>query len=242
MRTTKNYSVVFDADGTLWNLDKYIPVMHELMANIANRLAGKLVIDPEPSKENIENTYEALRLPFDESNRYLLRLGINPKDFWQDVYKLDHENKKRMLDTGELYLFDDVKPCLQGIREMGFKIGMLTDSPKDMAEIQCNQHGIREYFDGIVSGFYKGHLSKPDSLGLQVLLCILNSSSEKSLIVGDSDKDVLAGKNIDMPTIMIKRNHYTYNDENPDFIIHSLNTLRGVIYELQLRPTIDVRA
>jgi len=231
-----NPAVIIDGDGTTWSIgadnSAYIREMHQSMATIANELAGKHIIEIGTTTENMLKTYEFLRLPGNQSKSYLTSLGIDPKAYWNKVCSADFRCRKRMMEKGKIYLFDDVRPALTELKNMGIKIGLQTDSTRSIALMHCQKFGIDQFIDYVVTGWYKYYFSKPESHGTKYMLFRLGSCPGISLMVGDNDKDVIAGNAAGTATAIVKRDHIAYEAPNPDFIIQSLLEVPGILKEM----------
>ena len=92
--------------------------------------------------------------------------------------------------------------------------------------------GISDYFDCVIVSEDVGW-RKPYPVIFKKFLEILNVEAEETLFVGDElDTDILGAKKVGMKTAQIIYNDHHEASENhvkPDFIIHSLSDLKGLI-------------
>ncbi len=112
-------------------------------------------------------------------------------DFFLDYYrvhKLDHT-----------YVYDGVLEALQGMQNEwphgdAPAMAVLTNKPVHASRDICAALSLAPYFFQIYGG-NSFHTKKPDPLGLQTLMREANVSAHHTLMIGDSDVDVLTARN-----------------------------------------------
>jgi len=221
--------LIFDLDGTIIDITNYIPIFTELQIKALHRCNGNKGL-----KLGIKECYEPLRLPSEESNRLLQKIwNVDPKKYWKEVFQLDMEARRMAIKDGTLKCFEDVS-ILRELKN-NFKIILFSNTPKEIAELELNYFKISDLFPTKVYGFYKCEISKPETKGITMCLKELGLLAKETVMIGDSDVDISMGKKIGMKTIRIDRGHYSYGGEKPDLVIRTLNELKGVLNEMQLR-------
>ncbi len=112
-------------------------------------------------------------------------------DFFLDFYrvhKLDHT-----------YVYDGVMESLQRLQD-GWPVGqapamaVLTNKPVGASRDICDALGLAPFFFQIYGG-NSFHTKKPDPHGLQVLMHEAGVAAHETLMIGDSDVDVLTARN-----------------------------------------------
>ena len=103
-------------------------------------------------------------------------------------------------------LYDDVLPALQHLRNMGFKLAIVSnwDTP---LEPLTERLGIADYFDVIVASHdVRVKSAKPDPYIFNYTLAAVGVSAEETVHVGDTyEVDVIGGQNAGIRPILIDR-------------------------------------
>lgn len=177
-------AVVFDLDGTLitFKLDivgmKREIIRRLLKLNVARNL---LSLD-----------YKIAEI-IEISKDYLLK--ISRKDLASkvvsEVFGVADEFEVKAAKISEL--LEGAELVLKGVRELGLKVGLLTNNGRLATSIVLEKHGIARYFDVIITRDESKAL-KPDPTGLHLVLSTLNVSPEETIFVGDSVIDARAAK------------------------------------------------
>ncbi|MHC1604451.1 MAG: HAD family hydrolase [Candidatus Methanofastidiosia archaeon] len=148
--------------------------------------------------------------------------GLEPKNFW-NVYRKHDTIKEREKYTKP---YSDVE-FIKEIKSKGYKIGIVTGAPIDIANLEIGILGNN--FDAVVIAQISNGISpKPNPHGIMECLNILNSSASKTIYIGNSDEDIIAGKEAGVLDVLIKRGEYEFDlkELNPSLIIKSLYELR----------------
>jgi len=103
-------------------------------------------------------------------------------------------------------LYDDVVPTLQHLRDVGFKLVIVSnwDTPLDPL---TERLGITEYFDAIVASHdARVRSEKPDPHIFNYALAAVGVSAEEAVHVGDTyEADIIGAKNAGIRPILIDR-------------------------------------
>jgi len=117
-------------------------------------------------------------------------------------------------------LYDDTLPTLRGLHEQGVKIGLVSNSARDVREFAVH-HGLE--IDAGISSFHHGK-TKPHASIFRAVLDLLEVEPREALMVGDSvDDDIEGARAAGMQAVLLDR-----LDLRPDFAprIRSLAELR----------------
>jgi phosphoglycolate phosphatase-like HAD superfamily hydrolase len=90
--------------------------------------------------------------------------------------------------------------------------------------------GISEYFVQLQGS--EGIPFKPDPAIIHKILDDQHWFREETIMVGDTDKDILVGKNADVATCAVAYGALSYDEleeYSPDYIIRSLSELVGIV-------------
>ena len=113
------------------------------------------------------------------------------------------------------------------VRDQGLPMGICTSNSQAAAEQALNARGLGHYFDAVI-GRSTAHRMKPSPDQLKACYERLGARPENSVIVGDSHKDVMAGKTLGSYTIIVPV-YFTRLDRvkeaGADAIIDSLSEL-----------------
>ena len=108
--------------------------------------------------------------------------------------------------------FDGVGECISRLKAMGYKIGVVTNSPRWIPEKVLQNHGIT--IDAIVGNGDTKYL-KPNPEPFKKAAGLLNISSSRCAIVGDRCVDIAAGKAAGMETVGVE--WYVPANDKTDF-------------------------
>ncbi len=176
--------IVFDLDGTLINSQK----------DLANSINAMLVqLNRQPLPEEIIATYigdgagmlvrRALGDPEDED---LVEDALQRFLAYYREHKLDHT-----------YVYPGAKESLEALRMMPDgsprKLAVLTNKPMGPSQAICDALGLSPYFFRIYGG-NSFTTKKPDPQGLNTLIREAEVRPEETLMIGDSDVDILTAR------------------------------------------------
>lgn len=200
--------LIFDLDGTLVDsgLDLALSVnamrermglpriAHEEIARFVGHGVANLVRRSLGAEASEENVQAAL-------------------DFFLAYYR------EHMLDNTVPY--PGVVPALDELKNQ--HLAVLTNKPVRFSELILHGLGMSGYFRYIYGG-NSFEQKKPDPVGVHRLMSDLQASPRETMIVGDSDTDVLTGKNAGTWTCGVTYGFgaYTLESAPPDFIIDDL--------------------
>lgn len=115
-------------------------------------------------------------------------------------YELDSARKSQ--------LFPETLQTLETLRELGTKVGLVTNTSAKAVNTVFQNHGLKDHFDIVVTRENVGKL-KPDPEG--ILLAVRKLGATNCFMVGDLVLDVLAAKGAKVKAIIVRR-----NPEQPD--------------------------
>ena len=176
--------IVFDLDGTLIDSQKDL-------ANSVNAMLTQLKREPLP--EAVIGTYvgdgvsmlvrRALGDPEDEG---LVEDGLNRFLAYYREHKLDHT-----------YVYPGVFESIESLRLMpdgsARRMAVLTNKPVGPSRAICDALGLSQHFFQIYGG-NSFATKKPDPVGLRALIAEAGVAPDETVMIGDSDNDVLAGR------------------------------------------------
>lgn len=119
---------------------------------------------------------------------------------------------------------------LESLRREGRSIGLVTTRFGTALGYNLRKTGLDRYFDVIVKGDdVTKH--KPDSEPVLMALGKLNCSSERAVMIGDTDYDVLAGKNAQTLTIGVTYGFHGVKvaESKPDYLVDDIAEILPII-------------
>jgi phosphoglycolate phosphatase len=142
---------------------------------------------------------------------------------WYREHKLDHT-----------YVYDGVKEALAAIQKSRngepLKMAVLSNKPVGPSRAIVEALGLGPYFFQVYGG-NSFHTKKPDPAGVQILLEEAGVQPEETVIIGDSDIDVLTARNSGIYSVGVTYGlaPHTLKDAPPDVLIDHPNELALVL-------------
>lgn len=209
-----NYNLyIFDLDGTI--LDS-----KEDIAMAVNYGLEKVGIKAKPSEEVVKYVgYGAKKLiddllpdfPDDIKNKVL--------EFFREFYTSNPVIKSR--------LYEGVEEILSGIKSKDKKVAVVTNKYEEISKRILKHFQILDLID-IVVGADTTQERKPSPLPVFYALEKINKKKEETIIIGDSETDILTGKNASISTCLVLHGYGNKSmalSLKPDFVIKSLKEL-----------------
>ncbi|MCD6381310.1 MAG: HAD-IA family hydrolase, partial [Candidatus Odinarchaeota archaeon] len=152
----------------------------------------------------------------DELNRLL-------EEYWEVHYEF-------------LRIRGGTKDVLKELKDLGLKLGILSDDNPTVIREIMNRNEILGYFDAITSSYEVGK-TKPHPSAFKKALEKIGCRAENSLMVGDSlERDIKGAKSIGMRTVLITGGMNTprnfREDCKPDFMIDDIRELLKIVRSL----------
>ena len=171
--------IVFDLDGTLIDSRKDL-------ANSINAMLTEFHRDPLPEEIIAEYIGDGAgmlvrRALGDPEDEKLVESALNSFLHHYRIHKLDYT-----------YVYDGVFPALDALKD-GRRMAVLTNKPVRPAEAICEALGLSPYFFRIYGG-NSFATKKPDPEGLTTLIREAEVLPEETVMVGDSDVDILTAR------------------------------------------------
>jgi phosphoglycolate phosphatase len=189
-------AVIFDLDGTLVDTASEIAVA-------INRTFAELKLAALP-KKSVENLIG--RGVHSMVERALRQAGAASADVDAAVARFE-EHYGQTVGT-EAELFPGVLEGLALLRAGGYKMSVVTNKPRYFTEKLLDRLAVKSVFAALVAGD-DGIRRKPHGDMLAAACSTMGSIAAASLMIGDSDNDVLAARNAGCPVWCVP---YGYNE------------------------------
>lgn len=158
-----------------------------------------------------------------------LNIGIaDNKACWKEIVELVREGVTRVP------LHEYTKELLQKLQEAHIHVAIVTSSEKRVVIPALKFHGLEKHIDLLVTDNDVSK-PKPDPEIIFAVLEHFSSDKKSSIIIGDTQKDILAGKNAGISTgLVLHKTNSTYYDfetlkqSNPDHVFSSLREVAAL--------------
>lgn len=222
---TKIKAILFDLDDTLYNERAF--VLSGFKA-VAKYLSEKYGIDPD-------SIYNLLVESIEHYGR--------GKNFDIVLKKLNLYDKMLVMKLVEIYrthtpdisLYPDAREILHKLRELSYKLGIITDGDVKAQMNKINALGLRNFFDCIiVTDKYGIDKRKPNPYPYKLALNLLGVSGKEAVYMGDNPyKDFIGAKKLGMLTIRVLRGQYknvvVSEEYNADYMVKDLREAFRII-------------
>lgn len=179
---------LFDLDGTLINSVDDI-------AEAVNYTLKQLSREPLPKREIIKH------------------VGYGAKRLMEDVLKIDDKGliEKATAIFRNYYLsnpcvytvpYPYIEDLLKFLKEKNKKIGVITNKYEEVSKRILDKLGLSKYIDIIIGADTVGE-KKPSAKPIKFALNSLNVRENESILIGDSEVDIQAGKNANTKTGLV---------------------------------------
>lgn len=157
-----------------------------------------------------------------------------------DLNKIDMDHLLRRLDWGPrpgVLPFPDTVPVLKILSQMGYRLGLLTNSfmPMWVRDAELHAYQLLPYLDARISAADIGYLKPHPNIYLAIL-DTLQASPERTVFVGDRPLNDIAGANeAGLISVLMAPPHLNRLEENvvPDYTISCLSQLLPILAYLE---------
>jgi pyrophosphatase PpaX len=207
MKTYDAY--LFDWDGTLtMTHDVALEIIKKQLERYGIRASDTEIVDKAFGRYHVG----------------MVELGVPHQDL-EELGKEIHAFLKENMPLAPLY--PNAERVLRRLHAQGGKLALVTATYREIIDIAIARHGFLELFDVIVTGD-EVKAQKPDPDGLIAALKALGISPDRAVMLGDSKKDILAGKAAGTDTLLFyPAEHETQHDLqdllqcNPTYMVQS---------------------
>jgi len=145
---------------------------------------------------------------------------------YREYYSANH--------LGRIRLFPRVAETLRNLRRMGFPLGVISAKPKQPVEELLRHLRVLTLFSVVVSG-YEVARPKPSPDIILEAAKRLSVHPERCVVVGDSPRDIEAGRAAGAKTVAILTGPFSRSAlkrTSPDFILDDVSSLLSLALQL----------
>lgn len=206
-------TLLFDLDGTLINTNELIiaSFLHTL-----NRY--------KPGEYTREHVIDFIGPPLVDSFN---KVDANQVEEMIQTYRVfNHEKHDELVEE-----YEGVYETVERFHQQGYKLAIVTTKIRKTALMGLALTGLDKFFD-VVIGLDDVEKAKPDPEPLEKALHHLGCSKETAMMIGDSEYDVLAGKNLGIPTAVVGwsiKGEDNIRSYEPDYILSNMRDLLAIV-------------
>jgi HAD superfamily hydrolase (TIGR01549 family) len=215
-------AILFDLDGTL--IDSTI-AFHKMKSLVIAFLEQSGVQPGLLNKELLNQDIETRAYTYFHDHK---TSTIEIRRIFTKVNQIMNDIELEAIETVQPY--PDAYETLQQVSDFGVILGILTRGCREYAKKALEKAQFQRFFSAIAARDEVNH-PKPDPEHAQLLLKRLKVHSSESLLVGDSQTDLLCAHNSNMRCVWLNRQNsnlplYT---PRPDYEISSLTYLPEIV-------------
>lgn len=149
---------------------------------------------------------------------------VNTQIFWETFNQHNIPSERQRYTVA----YDDAR-IVKELKQNGLRIGIVTASPPNIAEMEVDLIG-KDYFDVVISARNDhGYRPKPDPHALFECLRMLNVDKKEAIYVGNGAEDVVTAKAAGVLDVFLDRGEYEHPDAQPTVTIKTLFDLRKLL-------------
>lgn len=119
-----------------------------------------------------------------------------------DTYGAAIEMEQRWVHSEHFELYDDALPAVDSLRRRGLKIGLLSNSSRDLEEFM-KHHGV--FADAVLTSYSHGK-TKPHETIFRAILTLLDVEAPDALMIGDTiEEDIEGARAVGMRAVLLDR-------------------------------------
>ncbi|WP_226673413.1 HAD family hydrolase [Rossellomorea aquimaris] len=200
-------AIIFDFDGTLADT---LPICFYAFQSVFKEF------------DDIEVTRDEIKSMFGPSETGIIQENLKNSNCDQAIdmyYQKYREKHEELVMTNEVLI-----DLLQTLKKQDYKLGIVTGKARKSLIISLDYLDMNELFDVIITGDDVS-VPKPHPEGLNQAMALLNIKSDQALFIGDSDADIMAGKNANVRTVGVQ---WLPNFQTQDFSVQPDETVNHV--------------
>ena len=214
--------LIFDLDGTL--IDSRVDLANSVNAMLRNFGRPELPLDVIASYVGDGAPTLVRRALGDPDDQAFLSSALEYFLLYYREHKLD---STRVYD-GILPALEQITSSLNGVRR---RLAVLSNKPVNPSRQIVEALGMRDFFFQVYGG-NSFSTKKPDPLGVNTLLSEAGCKTKETILIGDSDVDVLTARNAGVWSCGVTYGFAPHSllAAPPDVLLDSVDELIGLIH------------
>ena len=127
--------------------------------------------------------------------------------------------------------YEGVPEVLEELKKRNVKLAVVSNKLEELSREILKRLNLLDYFDFVAGGDTFPE-KKPSPLPVLKSLEVLGEEAEDSLIVGDTEADIVAGKSAGTKTALASWGYVRLNSEKPDFVFKKPAEILSVLDSL----------
>jgi len=215
--------LIFDLDGTL--VDSRLDLANSINAMLRHYRKPELPLEVIASYIGDGAPMLVRRSLGDPDDESYLQQALEFFLLYYREHKLDNT-----------YVYPGIKEALDSIRAgrngKAIKMSVLSNKPVNPSRAIVKALGLDSYFFQVYGG-NSFHTKKPDPAGVEALLEEVEAQPEETVLIGDSDVDVITARNAGIYSVGVTYGlaPHTLEDAPPDVLIDKPQELATVLGE-----------
>jgi putative hydrolase of the HAD superfamily len=142
-----------------------------------------------------------------------------------DTYAAAIEMEQRWVQSAHFELYDDALPAIESLRRHGLKIGLLSNSSRDLEEFM-QHHGV--FADAVLTSYSHGK-TKPHETIFRAILDLLDVDAREAVMIGDTlEEDIEGAQAVGMRAVLLDRDGRFPKIQNRLEDLHDVPTALGI--------------
>lgn len=202
-------NIIFDWSGVVKDaLECHLWIVNEIFKELGVK---------EISMEELKKNWEQPHMLF--YNKYLPDLTEEEELtlYKKAILSSDCPKSKSVIEICEL---------IKGLKEKGYFLGVISSDLPETLLPEIEDYGLKDIFDDIIT------LSAVKGASLKEMIEKYNLNPENTYIIGDSNHEIIAGKENGTKTIAVTWGFNTeeyLKSKNPDFVVHNIKELEEIL-------------
>ncbi|KEK24584.1 HAD family hydrolase [Bacillus gaemokensis] len=209
-------TIILDFDGTLADT---LPLCYYSFQNVFQEFDNQTL-----TESDILSMFGPSEVGIIHSNL----ISHNKEAATEKYYKWYTEKHHEYVDKNM-----EIANLLIDLKKRGFQLAIVTGKARRSLDISLETLELSTLFDCMITGDDVIN-PKPDPEGISHILKALNITKEQALFIGDSDADILAGKQAGVLTIGVQ---WLRNYQSPDFSIQPDYLIKSITDFVSLLDT-----
>jgi len=124
--------------------------------------------------------------------------------------------------------YEGIPEILSDLKNKGYKLAVVSNKLEELSREILKRIGLMSYFDFIAGGDTFSE-KKPSPVPILKTLEIMGIEPSSSLIVGDTEADIVAGREAGVKTALAMWGYVKLNSVKPDFILNLPRDLMKIL-------------